>query len=289
MIHRQPMKLIQQIALKYYHLKISTIEIFSIKAAGKSAFKLFCTPYTRKRKLLLPEVFRKARKLTFSFQSHQIHGFEWIPKKSNGEKLLICHGFDSHSYKFAMYIEPLLEAGYTIYAFDAPAHGLSSGKQITALLYANLILEINKMFGELDVIMAHSFGCIATALAIEKAIIRPKKIILLAPATETTRSIIDFIRLLKLSPALKNEIEQIIIEISEKPASWYSVARVVKNIQIPTLWVHDKFDPITPYEDMSYLEKSGLRHMKFIITENLGHSLYRNSDVSQQVINWLAE
>ncbi len=283
------MKLIQRIALKYYHLKLSAIETVSIKAAGNSAFKLFCTPYTRKRKRYLPEAFLKAKKLTFSFQSHQIHGFEWIPPKSNGEKLLICHGFDSHCFKFALYIEPLIKSGYTIYAFDAPAHGLSSGKQITALLYADLILEINKRFGNLDVILAHSFGCIASVLAIEKTIIKPKKLILLAPATETTRSIIDFIRLLKLSPALKNEIEQIIIKKGEKPSSWYSVARVVKDIPIPTLWVHDKFDPITPYEDMSYLEKSGLKHIKFIITEHLGHSLYRNSDVSQQVINWLAE
>lgn len=285
----QTMKLIQRIALKYYHLKISTIEIFSVKAAGNSAFKLFCTPYTRKRKLDLPDAFLKAKKLYFSFHSYHIHGFEWIPTKSNGKKLLICHGFDSYSYKFARYIEPLLAAGYTIYAFDAPAHGLSSGKQITALLYSNLILEVNKTFGDFDVIMAHSFGCIAASLAVEKTNYRPKKLVLFAPATETTRSIIDFIRLLKLSPAIKNEIEQIIIEINEKPATWYSVARVVKDIQIPILWIHDKFDPITPYEDMSYLEKSDLKHLNLIITENLGHSLYRNSDVARQVINWLAD
>lgn len=281
------MKLAQRIVLKYYVQKLKTIELFSLSKAAKAAFELFCTPYTRRRSYAIPKLFDKAEKLHFSFNDLNIYGYRWKPMQTNGLKILICHGFDSHSYKYAHFVEPLVHAGFEVLAFDAPAHGRSSGKTINALLYRNVILQINKEYGALDVIMAHSFGCIAASLAVEHSLSSVQKLILIAPATETTRSISDFAKFLELSERLKQAMEKLIVDIGGRPSSWYSVARIVKDIHVKTLWLHDQEDPVTPFGDMEYLTKMSLPHVDFEITKGLGHSLYRKKEVADKIIEWI--
>ena len=283
------MKLVQRIVLTYYVLKLKIIERFSKTTAAKSAFELFCTPYTRSRKLVVPKVFEKAENLSILFNNLQLQGYRWKPIKPNGQRLLICHGFDSMSYKYAYFIEPLLQAGFEVLAFDAPAHGNSSGKTITALLYKDAIIHLNNLYGTLDIIMAHSFGCIAASLAVEQSLTSLQKLVLIAPATETTRSIDDFAKFLKLSSPLKKAMENLIVEIGGKDPSWYSVARIVKTLTIKTLWLHDKQDTITPYKDMEYLTNIPLPNVEFIITTGMGHSLYRKKEVADKILEWMIQ
>src|SRR4051812_36387040 len=121
------MKLIQKIFLWYYSTKFKIIAAVSPSRAAKSAFNLFCTPYSKRKAGEAPAAFLKAEKYSFDLLQHNIQGFGWRPTIPNGHKVLICHGFDSMSYKFERYVTPLLEKGFELFAFDAPAHGLSSG------------------------------------------------------------------------------------------------------------------------------------------------------------------
>lgn len=283
------MKLIQRIVLNFYRIKFKVLELVSVSKTAEEAFELFCTPYTKRRSYAIPEIFYAAEKLSFDFDNHQINGFRWKPEFNNGCKILICHGFDSHSYKFERYIEPLCKQGFEVFAFDAPAHGVSTGKTINALLYMNMILKIDADYGPLYAIMAHSFGGIAVALAVEKLKMNHlKRLVLVAPATETTRSLNDFCRYLYISDRLKAGMEKLIIQIGGQPASWFSVARIIQSVTIPTLWVQDKSDTITPYADMEHLTKINLPSVEFLITEGLGHSLYREDKVAAKIIEFIS-
>lgn len=283
------MKLVQRIVLEYYRIKFKAIELVSPAKAAEAAFELFCTPYSRQRKYAVPMVFEQAEKLSFIIKNLKISGFRWKPEAPNGSKILICHGFDSSSYRFERYINPLLNSGFEVLAFDAPAHGVSAGKTINALLYSEVILEIISAFGPADAIIAHSFGGIAAALAIEKLKNNPvKKLVLAAPATETTRSLNDFCRYLSISDKLKKGLERLIVQVGGQPASWFSVARIIQAITIPVIWIHDKKDKITPYEDMEFLTKLNLPHVRFIITDGLGHSLYRDDNVAADIITFIS-
>lgn len=284
------MKLVQRIGLAYYRAKLKALEAVSLSKAAESAFELFCTPYTKRKKVAAPAVFEKAERLSFAFGSYTIHGFRWKPEKPNGNKILICHGFDSFSYRFARFAQPLLGAGFEVLAFDAPGHGLSSGKTINALLYSNMIVAINENYGPVNGMMGHSFGGLAAGLAAEKISgDQLKRLVFVAPATETTRSIDDFCRHLKISPRLRTELEKMIVRIGGKQPSWYSVARIAREITIPTLWLHDEGDTITPYADMRYLQNLDLPHVTFIITKGLGHSLYRDDTVARQIIKFFEQ
>ena len=284
------MKLKQRIVLGYLRLKLKLLETVNLEAAARAAFTLLCTPYTRKRIYTPPPIFEMGVQQSFVFQGHKIHGRYWKTDAFNGRTILICHGFDSASYKFAHYIQPLLNLGFKIIAFDAPAHGLSEGKTINVLIYRNFILEVVKLYGPIDGIMAHSFGGTAAALAAEQ--MPPgmlKRLILIAPATETTRSISDFCRILHISERLQKAMEQLIVSIGGQPVSWYSVNRIVQSVHTPTLWLHDEMDTITPYTDMAHLQDLNLSHLSITITKGLGHSLYNNNDIAHKIINFMNE
>jgi alpha-beta hydrolase superfamily lysophospholipase len=286
------MKLAQRIVIGFYVYKFRILALFSSKVAARAAFNLFCTPYTKRKTYNAPKIFLTADKLTFDLDGLVINGFGWIPKENNnGKKVLICHGFDSYSYKFDRYVGPLIKSGFEVLAFDAPAHGTSSGKTIKVTEYRKMILTINDMFGPVDSIMAHSFGALAVALAVEELEdAAHKRLVLIAPATETTFAIETFFKHVPVSKKVRLEFEKLIEDLGGNPASWYSVARVMQKINTPTLWVHDKEDAVTPYEHVHHLVERNLPHIRFEITSGLGHSnIYKDNRIKKRIIEFLCE
>src|SRR5215212_1427487 len=126
------MHLAQRLVLKYVQTKLKLLSSLSKRKAAEKAFQLFCTPQHRNKKKL-PPVFEKAEKLQFLFEGNMVRGYRW--NHPSDKKLLILHGFESSVVNFDRYINPLIKKGYEVLAFDAPAHGRSTGKTFNALLY----------------------------------------------------------------------------------------------------------------------------------------------------------
>lgn len=280
------MKLAQRLALGYYKLKFSLLSLISDRKAAESVFRLFCTPYSGKPKRKVPSVFEKAGKISFQFNDLKWNGWKWAPENSNGKKILIVHGFDSCSYRFDRYIVPLNREGFEVVAFDAQGHGTSEGKKINALVYSQAILKMDELFGSFYGIMAHSLGGLATALAFEQL---PKqeerKLVLIAPTTETHTAIDNFFKVIPVNEKVKAAFNKLIEEVGQKPVEYYSVSRAVRNIKAPVLWIHDEEDKVCPYCDTLPVQGLKLPHVEFFITKGLGHSgIYRQNNVFKKIV-----
>ncbi len=284
------MKLAQRLLIGYYKTKLKTIGVLSPRKAAESAFRLFCTPFSRKKKRKEPPVFHKAEKLSFDLDGSVIRGFRWKPEHPNGKTILICHGFSSYAYKFEKYISPLKKEGFTVLAFDAPAHGNSDGKLINAAIYKKAILKIEQQFGPVYGIMGHSLGGLAASLAFEEfSDNQNRKLVLVAPATETQRALDHFFTIIPVDEKVKHAFEQMLSEIADQPVSYYSVSRVVKNISANVLWIHDKHDTICPFEDVKPVISLKLPHVRFLITEELGHSkVYKDNKICTEIVHFFS-
>lgn len=284
------LKLKQKIAIQLYKAKFKTISFISNKLAAQSLFRLFCTPYSGKPKRKIPPFFKRGQNISFNYNGHTIRGWQWKPQNCNGKKVLVAHGFDSCSYKSEPIIQRLYLTGFEVLAFDALGHGISDGTTINAKQYSECIIIINKEFGNLYAVVAHSLGGMATSLAIENNLQNIEKLVLIAPAVETTRAIDNFFNFLKMPLYLKPEFSNIIKDMSGKTPEYFSVSRAVQNIQTPTLWIHDEKDFICPFEDVEPVKKLELPHVQFYITSGLGHNvIYRNPNVLQKVAFFLYE
>ena len=281
------MKLKQKIAIRYIRAKFKILSSISKKKAAEQAFELFCTPQTRNTKAL-PPVFQTAEKLQLDFQRYSVAGYRW--NKNAAQKALIVHGFESSAINFDHYIPALVAKGYEVLAFDAPAHGRSSGKQINALIYADLIKHIIRHYGPIQTYIAHSFGGLVTCLGLaDISHDEPCKLVLIAPATETSTAIDQFFQLLAVTDAtVKNEFEKIITRISGQPLSWFSISRSIRKINASILWVHDEDDKTTPLRDVYKIKDGGYDNICFLITKGLGHRrIYGDAEVSRRIMEFV--
>lgn len=274
----------------YYRTKFRTIGIVSPKKAASLAFNLFCTPLKSGKEPKIPSFFAKAEKVSFKYKNLTVRGFQW-KAEANAPKVLITHGFSSYAYKFEKYITALHKKGFEVLAFDAPGHGNSDGERINVLMYRDCILQIEKKWGALYAIIGHSLGGFAASLAIEKLSNQhDRKLILIAPATETKTAILQFTDMMKLSESVQLALIETIEKLANEPLTYFSTVRAVKATETPTLWVHDTDDKICPYQDTEPIRLHKPRHLRFITTEGLGHNkIYRDPKIVKTIIDFTIE
>jgi len=279
------MKITQKLAIKYIQTKLKLTALFSKRRAAQQAFTLFCTPLPAARQ---QQILKKAGPLQFILNNKKVHGYRW--NYPQPKKILILHGFNSAAYKFERYVKPLVEKGYEVLAFDAPAHGSSGGKTTNAVEYSQMIKKVMASYGPINSFIAHSFGGIALSLAMETAPHDEQtKIVFIAPATETTSAIDSAFALLGIrDKKVRQEFDQLVYNISGNWPAWFSIRRAVKNIKAKILWVHDEDDDITPLSDALKVKADNNPHIEFLITKGLGHrKIYHDAEVKKAVIDFL--
>jgi len=281
------MKIKKIAALKYFRAKFKILSRISARKAAEEAFKLFCTPLEKSTKPL-PPVFTFAEPLHFQLNGLKVTGFRW--NKGKPVKILILHGFSSSSKNFHHYVLPLMEKGYEVLAFDAPAHGNSEGKTVNAVEYSQMITNIINLYGPVNGFIAHSFGGIALSLSLENTMQDENtKVVLIAPATETATAIDSAFTILQIkNKKVRTEFDHIIFEKSGHPTEWFSIKRAMQNIKAAVLWIHDEDDDVTPLTDAIKIKELNLSNIRFIITKGLGHRrIYRDEKIKNEVVNFL--
>lgn len=276
----------QRIGIIYYRTKFKLLSAVSKKKAAEIAIDLFCTPQFRHRKPL-PKNFIDAEKLHFIIHGETVQGYRW--NKGGSKKVLIAHGFNSSVASFDRYVQPLINKGYEVLAFDAPAHGRSTGTKINAAIYKDMIMMINEQYGPIKSFMAHSFGSLGVSLALEDIPHDDSyRLVLIAPATESKAAIDFFFSFLKLNEAVRKEFEEMIYQVRQRPTSWYSVSRAIKNIHAKVGWYHDEDDDTTPWEDAKKVMEQNYPNINFVVTKGLGHrKIYRDNKISESIIDFL--
>lgn len=282
------MNWLNQLALMAVRTKFKILSAFSKSKAAEAAFDLFCRPPSRHRVDLTP-LFDQAERLNFTWRTYHIRGFKW--NAGGSRKVLIIHGFQSSSLNFEAYVQPLIDQGMEVQAFDAPAHGGSSGKRINVLIYRDFILHLQREFGPFQAVMAHSLGGLALSLALEQwPVPQLPRVALIAPATETRTAVEQYFEMIRLrDKAVHNAFNNIIIQLSGQEIGWFSIVRSIQQYKTPVFWVHDEEDSITPIADALPAWSIGLPYLQTLRTRGLGHRrIYREPSVIESVVRHLS-
>lgn len=278
----------QKVALAYLRNRIHFLYRVNRKKAADEALDLFTKPYYRYNKPD-PALWVKSNVLQMQTGSGKVFGYEWKSGKPEAKKLLVIHGFSGNSRSFAWYIGEALSKGYDVYAFDAPAHGSSEGNRLNVSIYSQVIGEIINHYGPFDAFISHSLGGLSLMLYLHN---HPgqyyPKIVLIAPATESTTAVDKFFDMLQLKPEFRQVFDENIIEKTGMPASWFSISRIISEVNGDILWIHDKDDLTTPIEDVMPVFELGPAHVRFHFTRGLGHSgIYRDEKVKKLIKEFL--
>jgi pimeloyl-ACP methyl ester carboxylesterase len=163
---------------------------------------------------------------------------------SPGRRVLLVHGWGGKAAQFFALIPGLVDAGFEVVAFDAPAHGASSGSFASGPAFARAARMMAEVNGPFHGIVAHSLGAAGSAIALAQGL-TAERVVFLAPAALIEALLEEFIRLREIAEPLATELRQKFA--ARYLAEVVSVPLMAKNFDIPLVVYHDPADRDLPF------------------------------------------
>jgi pimeloyl-ACP methyl ester carboxylesterase len=262
---------------------LNTLAFIAPQKAGKQGFLLFCRPFRAAITQKQREFFNTAERSGLVHDDTRIEVYRW----GRGEKkILFLHGWQSHSYRWKQYIEDLSHDEYTVYAFDAPGHGLSGGNFLSVPVYSDLIQNFLLQLGHVEAIVGHSLGGFSLLHTLHTyPLLQVSRVVLMAPPGEAN----DFFTFYQNTLGLSNRTMKLIYDYFKHAYNvspdYFSATAFAEAINIPTLIIHDRHDAEAPHHYAEAIAKVSKR-VRLYSTEGLGHNL-RSMDVVKLVTSFV--
>jgi pimeloyl-ACP methyl ester carboxylesterase len=265
---------------QYYNL----LHVVAPHTAAKQAFELFSDPRGGAIKERdLPFLGEAVQGEVVSQSGFRIRTYVW-PGPSD-KTVLLLHGWKSNSGRWRRLAPFLIARGYTVAAIDAPAHGQSEGRIFNALLFAEAADAFLQQ-KPVDYAIGHSAGGMALAyFTTHFSAPSLQKIVLLSAPSELTDIAGYFNKILRLNTRTRTQVMQYFEHRFGKPLEYFSVAEFCKRIELPTLVVQDRLDPVVRVEDALKYQQA-LQQGKLFLTDGLGHEL-QDAKVFEEIASFL--
>ena len=200
----------------------------------------------------------------------------------------MAHGWESRGTALRMFVKPLKAVGFSVLAFDAPAHGESNGTTCQLPQNAFVISELLKQ-NKITGIIAHSFGCACSMYALQfyANTYSTVPMAFMAVPPKPQKMLDGFLKELYITDRLEELVTQKILSQYPDMAHFDPITAEEKVPVEKLLIVQDTTDTITPVsvaeEIVSHWHKAHL-----LITEGYGHyRLAKNPDVVKRVVQFL--
>lgn len=253
---------------------------------ARIAYNFFLTPKRRPISVNARHVLNEAIKSVIQFENRESVVYRW----GHGPTVLLVHGWEGNAASMRAFIPHLLEKGFQVIAFDAPAHGDSKGKQTNAVEMASAVRRLITLYGPIHGIIAHSIGGAATMLAVENL---PEgqvgRIVLNGSPSELENVWAGYAHTLNLSDATLQAMYRRLERKVGYPIEYFSVKRIAPSINIPGLVIHDVHDRVIPYTEAETI----VAHWKkatLLTTKKLDHrGALTDQTVIAQITAFLAD
>ncbi len=263
------------------------LQFFSSSLATKFALNIFKTPpkfKTPEREEMMRE---SAKKLLFMVPAikKDIMVYEYGYSK---QKVLLVHGWAGRGTQLYEIADKLLENRMMVISFDAPAHGLSSGKTTSFPEFLDTIEFLGEKYGPFEAVIGHSFGGI-TAMAALAENTFAKKLIVIGIDCSINDVIDNFVKKLQLKQPVATKIKKHLVTIFKTSITSVSPCETAKKISIPTLLLHDTQDTDVDVSN-AYKIRQNLANGELLVTNGLGHRrILRDPKIIRRIIDFIKE
>ncbi|MCB0127470.1 MAG: alpha/beta hydrolase [Caldilineaceae bacterium] len=207
---------------------------------------------------------------------HSIHVRQRKPRPSiratvegSGPTVLLVHGWAGRGSQLAPLVAPLVNAGYRVVAFDAPAHGDSPGDRTNLLEVSNLIRTLSQEYAGFAAIVGHSFGGMAAGHALYEGARADKLVTIGSPVTMA--SVLDgFGSQLNASPRTVAGVKRAIERLAKRDVDTFSLSHTLAGSPVTGLIVHDEEDKEVGCDQARLLHRVWPQSSLYI-TQGLGH------------------
>ena len=253
--------------------------------ATKIAYTLFSHPLNGKlTKKNLPKILQETQTEFFEYEGHLLQSYTW---KGNDTVILLAHGWESNASRWKKLLPYLKKSGSTIIAIDAPAHGMSGGKEFNMQKYAAFIDLVAKKFKP-KFLIGHSFGgkaCLYYQSVYQNLDLQ--KIVILGAPSDLNIIVNSYMATFGLNSKIFKGLQDYCLKHLNFKMENFSGQIFASKIKIKGLIAHDTDDKIVLIEEGKKIS-SAWKDSIFIETKGLGHSMH-GDELYQKVSNFLFE
>ncbi len=185
------------------------------------------------------------------------------------KKILLVHGWSGRGTQLVKFADELIRLGYSTISFDAPAHGKSKTKTTLMPEFIASILELEKTYGSFEFAIGHSLGGMALLNSVKQGL-QLKKLIVIGSGDKIEDILHEYVKKLELKPIVASKMSTLFEKRFGEPMENYAAHVAAKQVNIPTLVIHDEND----YEVPIFCGKNIFKHLpngEMYVTQRLGH------------------
>ena len=240
--------------VKVFRVYFNSLGLLYPKHSAKQLINIFSRPRAkvlRKREL---DVLDTAKKSFLKFDKEEINVYEW----GEGNKTaMLFHGWESNAGSLGAFVTPLIEQGYHVIAFDAPAHGGSKGKYSNLVYFKKAAKQMMLNYGQPEVVVGHSLGACAIIMCAYEERMIFEKTILIAPLNRLMSVFEEYQQILTVPPKLFSRFLKRFEDFTGYSfESFYFHEYGQQTALKEVLLFHDVADQITKFEHAEDFEKN---------------------------------
>lgn len=244
------------------------ISLISTQWLVRFAARLFTTPI--KHKIPKREFEMDANSTQERLHVPEINKDIIVYRLGNGaKKILFVHGWSGRGTQLVKFSDALLEKGYSIVCFDAPAHGKSPGKTTLMPEFIASILEIEKKYGPFEAAIGHSLGGMSLLNAVRLGL-QINRLVTIGSGDIIKDIFDDFTHRMELKPEISDLMRDHFEHKHNKTMAEFSAYLSAKVIDIPVLVIHDRDDHEVPVKCAIHIHEN-LKKGQLMLTRKLGH------------------
>ncbi|CAH0147598.1 MULTISPECIES: alpha/beta hydrolase [unclassified Microbacterium] len=251
----------------------------SAAIGGRLAVPLFFSTHPRTRVRAEDDITHfAARRDVVEVRGNELQTYRW---GTGTRAALLMHGWHGRASQFATLVRDLVSEGFRVHAFDAPAHGGSSGRRTDARDWIAAAQLLTRQEGPFDLVVGHSFGAFAALAAVRDGVDAPR-VVSIAGAGRVDAFHTEFARTMGLSPAARSAFESAFysrlgLQRAEADALFDSLAHPLP-ADTELLVVHDTGDRALDASNALALHDAHGASSRLLLTRGQGHNRILASD-----------
>ncbi len=231
------------------------------------------------------EMIEKARREMLEVEGKKIQIYIW--GEDDSPSVLLVHGWNGRAAQLGSFALELMEKGYRVIGFDAPAHGRTDGNRTNLPAISRVIQEIDRQYGSFHAGITHSFGGMCLLHALDEGM-QLDKVTCIASPSDIGSIVKLSASMMKLKPQVV-EIQKRMLEKQFGEDVWekFSIQDIAKTISTSGLLIHDQHDEDVPV-DSAKLIAEVWKNSEIVVTQKLGHRrILRDKMVIEKVISFI--
>lgn len=270
-------------ALRLTRAAFGAVQRTSPGLAALWAERLFCSPPRRQISERMAGWLANGRRFDVSVGGRRVAAWSWGER---GPGVLLVHGWGSRGARFVELGGVLLSSGYRVVTFDAPGHGASSGRLSSGPEFARAAVAVANGVGGVSVVVGHSLGGFAAALAI-KGGLAARRAVFIAPSANVNSYSAQFASVLGVRDPVMASMRARLERRLGFEWRWLDVPGFAAAMTIPLLVIHDQGDRDVRWDDGAAIARAW-PGAELVTTTGLGHHrIVSDPEVISRVVSFL--